>query len=127
MAKIGGRDQDQHVSEGGTAVQAGGDVTILQTGLSVADVRTVALGVFRENFQVLQGIAAETARARAEEMIEAYLTKLLVENPSGLDQANDPDFQYALFAAQREYARSGDKDLGDLVGSPGGPEQARSA
>lgn len=115
MAKIGGRDQDQHVAEGGTAVQAGGNITILQSGLSVADVRTVALGVFRENFQVLQGIAAETARARAEEMTEAYLTKLLAENPNGLDQANNPDFQYALFAAQREYARSGDKDLGDLL------------
>jgi hypothetical protein len=37
------------------------------------------------------------------------------ENPNGLSQAETPDFQHSLFTVQKEYARNGDKDLGDLL------------
>jgi hypothetical protein len=43
------------------------------------------------------------------------LSKLQKENPAGLDKSHDPDFQYALFTVQKEYARNGDKNLGDLL------------
>lgn len=109
------RDQKQDVAEGSTAIQAGGDVTITKTGLTYAEVRDVALDIFRSNFYELSGIAKETAKARAEEITEAFLEKLQKENPAGLDKSYDPDFQYALFTVQKEYARNGDKDLGDLL------------
>lgn len=107
--------QSQAVAEGGTAVQAGGDVTITHHGLSYSEVREVALDVFRANFHQLAGVAKETASARAKEITEDFIAKLEKENPAGVAKANDPDFQYALFTAQREYARCGDKELESLL------------
>lgn len=107
------KDQEQNVSEGSTAIQAGGNVTI--TGLTYADVKNVALDVFKANFYELAGVAKEIARARAEEITEAFLSKLQQENPDGFKKSDDPDFQYALFTVQKEYARNGDKELGDLL------------
>ncbi len=109
------KGQDQHAAEGSTAIQAGGSVTITKTGLTYAEVRDVALDVFRGNFYQLAGLAKETAKTRAEEITEAFLHKLQKEHPDGFEKAQDPDFQYALFTVQKEYARHGDKDLGDLL------------
>lgn len=109
------KDQEQNVAESSTAIQAGGDVTITKTGLTYAEVRDVALDVFRANFYELAGVAKDTAKARAEEVTEAFLSKLKTEHPAGIEKAHDPDFQYALFTVQKEYARNGDKDLGDLL------------
>ncbi|QPO19628.1 hypothetical protein HXW90_08775 [Pseudomonas sp. Y39-6] len=110
-----GDNQKQNVSTGAVAVQAGNDVNIIHNGLSYSEVRDVALDVFRANFLQLAGPAMETAKARAEEITEDFLKKLQEENPSGFGKGQDPDFQHALFTVQREYARSGDKDLGDLL------------
>lgn len=109
------KDQEQQVSEGSTAIQAGGNVTITKTGLTYAEVRDIALDVYRANFYELAGVAKETAKVRAEEITEGFLSKLHKEYPAGFEKANDPDFQYALFTVQKEYARNGDKDLGDLL------------
>ena len=109
------KDQKQNIAQGSTAIQAGGNVTITKTGLTYAEVRDVALDVFRANFYELAGVAKETAKARAEEITEEFLSKLQKEHPAGLEKSNDPDFQYALFTVQKEYARNGDKDLGDLL------------
>jgi hypothetical protein len=109
------KDQEQSVSEGSSSVQAGRDVTITHTGLSYTEVRDVALDVFKANFYQLAGVAKQTAEARAEEITEKFLSKLQKENPTGLEKSLDPDFQCALFTVQREYARIGDKDLGDLL------------
>lgn len=109
------KDQKQQVSEGGTAIQAGGSVSITNTGLTYSEVREVALDVFRANFYELSGLAKEIAKTRAEQVTEEFLSKLQRENPSGLSKANDPDFQHALFTVQKEFARTGDKDLGDLL------------
>jgi hypothetical protein len=107
------KDQEQNVAQGSTAIQAGGNVTV--TGLTYTEVRNVALDVFKANFYELVGVAKEIARARAEEITEAFLLKLQQENPDGFRKSNDPDFQYALFTVQKEYARNGDKELGDLL------------
>jgi hypothetical protein len=108
------KEQEQS-AEGSTAVQAGRDVIITKTGLSYSEVRDVAIDVFRANFYQLAGAAKEMAQARAEEITEEFLAKLQKEYPAGLEKAHDPDFQYALYTVQKEYARNGDKDLGDLL------------
>lgn len=109
------KPQTQTVAVGGTAIQAGGAVAVTNFGLSYSEVRDVALDVFRANFYQLAGVAAETASVRAQEITEDFLAKLEKENPSGISKSNDPDFQYALFTAQREYARCGDKELEALL------------
>ncbi|OQW66538.1 MAG: hypothetical protein BVN28_00195 [Nitrospira sp. ST-bin4] len=108
------KGQDQNVAEGSTAIQAGRDI-IVTTGLTYTEVREVALDVFNTNFYKLAGVAKETATTRAEEITEEFLAKLQNEFPAGLEKASDPDFQYALFTVQKEYARNGDKDLGSLL------------
>jgi hypothetical protein len=107
------KDQEQNVAEGSTVIQAGGNVTI--TGLTYAEVKDVALDVFKANFYKLAGVAEEIASARAEAITEAFLSKLQQEHPDGFRQSDNPDFQYALFTVQKEYARNGDKELGDLL------------
>ena len=109
------KPQTQNVGEGGIALQAGGAITVNNNGLSYLDVRAVALDVFRANFYQLAGVAAETATERAKDITEAFLAKLEKENPAGLAKAHDPDFQYALYTAQKEHARIGDKDLEALL------------
>lgn len=109
------KDQQQQVGEGATAIQAAGNVFITQVGPSYSEMRDVALDVFRANFYQLAGPAMETAKARAQEITDDFLKKLQKENPSGFGKGQDPDFQHALFTVQKEYARTGDKDLGDLL------------
>jgi hypothetical protein len=109
------KEQEQNVAEGSTAIQAGGNVTITKTGPTLSEIRDIALDVFKANVYELAGVAKQTAKTRAEEITEGFLSKLQKENPAGFQKANDPDFQYALFTVQKEYARNGDKDLGDLL------------
>lgn len=109
------KSQDQATSEGSTALQAGGDIVIKSMGVTYTEVKEIALDIFRANFYQLAGAAQDAARARAEEITDAFFSKLQAEHPEGLQQAGDPDFQYALLTAQKEHARVGDKDLGDLL------------
>lgn len=105
--------QEQRSGDNSTNIQAG-EIAIYQ-GLTYAEVKTVALDVFRANFYELVGKAKEVARERAEEITEKFLRKLFAENPKGSLKADDPDFQYSLFTVQKEFAKTGDKDLGDLL------------
>lgn len=87
----------------------------IQTGLTYSDVKEIALDVFKDNFVHLSEVAADTANKRAEEITENFLNELKKQNREALNQAQDPDFQYSLFTVQKEYAKSGDKNLGDLL------------
>ncbi len=108
-------DQSQEVGAGAIAIQSTGSVSITNVGLSFLEVKEIALTVFENNFYKLAGKAKETAMNRAEDVTEKFVKKLQVENPSGISKSEDPDFQHALFTVQQNYARSGDKDLGDLL------------
>jgi hypothetical protein len=106
--------QSQSASKNAVAVQAGRDV-VVHAGMSYEDVKAVALEVYRANFYQLVGIARDEASARAEQITGAFLDKLYAEYPEGIQQANDPGFQHALFTVQKEHAKAGDEDLGALL------------
>ena len=106
-------DQTQKGGDNSTNIQAGS--VVIYQGPSITEVRDLALEVFRNNAATLAGEAANIARKRAEEITDDFLERLNAEHPAGLSQAKDPDFQYALLTAQKEYARCGDKELGDLL------------
>jgi len=111
------------MTENGKQIQKSGDNSIniqagqisIIKGLTVEDVKTIALDVFKSNFYELGGIAKNIAEERAEEITNKFLAELMNRNPNGLQSAEDPDVQYAIFTAQREYARTGDKELGDIL------------
>jgi hypothetical protein len=105
----------KQVQKGGdqsTNIQAG-EVHIV--GISYAEAHQIALDVFKTNFLSLSDRAAEIALARVEEITEKFLRKLKEQNEKGIAHAQDPDFQYALFTIQKEYAKTGNKELGDLL------------
>ena len=109
------KDQIQDLESGATAIQAGGSVTIVNVGATAAEARQIALDVAKATFYELTGAAKETASARVEEITDQVIKKLERDFPAGLQKAKDPDFQYALYTVQKEFARNGDKDLGDLL------------
>ncbi|HEY8977502.1 MAG TPA: LPO_1073/Vpar_1526 family protein [Burkholderiaceae bacterium] len=106
--------QSQSVAESSTAYQAGRDVVLIQ-GVSASEARQIAHDLFRANLMEFKAEAAEVARQRCEEVTTAFLEKLQTENPEGLNQAREPDFQDALFSVQKEHAKAGDKELSDLL------------
>lgn len=101
----GGRDS--------TNIQA--DSITLNNGLSYQEVKEIALDIFKANFYDLAGEAKVIAETRAEEITEKTLRRLTQENPKAIEESRDPDFQYGLYTVQREYARSGDEELGDIL------------
>lgn len=104
-------------------IQKAGDASLnvqaqqisISKGLSYEDAKGIALDVFKSNSYRLRGIAADTAKRRAEEITDKFLADLMDRNPDGLQNAEDPDLQYAIFSMQRDYARTGDKELGDIL------------
>ncbi|MEQ1720752.1 MAG: LPO_1073/Vpar_1526 family protein [Nitrosomonas sp.] len=109
------KDQSQDIGSGATAIQAGGSVTVVNFGVTPSEARQIALDVAKATFYELTGVAKETASTRVEEITDQVIKKLEKDFPAGLQKAKDPDFQYALYTVQKEYARNGDKDLGDLL------------
>ncbi len=79
------------------------------------DARQIALDVFNANFLKLSESAGKIALIRTQEITEKYLNKLFAKDPALLQSMEDPDMQYALFTAQKEYARTGDSELADLL------------
>lgn len=106
------KDQNQDVGAGAVAIQAGGNVIV---GVSAAEARQIALDMAKITFNELAGEAKETLSGRVEEITDRVISKLEKEYPDGLRKATDPDFQYALLTVQKQYGRTGDKDLGDLL------------
>ncbi|VVN32780.1 hypothetical protein PS664_04924 [Pseudomonas fluorescens] len=106
------KDQNQDVGAGALAIQAARDVII---GISASDARAIALDVAKVTFYELTGLAKETMSARVEEITDSVISKLERDYPDGLKKAVDPDFQYALLTVQKQYGRTGDKELADLL------------
>lgn len=108
--------QSQSGGDYSTNVQGAGPVTIVQAGLSPEEAAKLALSLVQSEFEHLKDEAVNTAYARAEEMVqERLLPRLMALNPAGVETFADPDVQYALMAAQRTYARTGDKDVADVL------------
>lgn len=102
-------------------IQKAGDRSVniqadtIQMGISYTDARRIALDVFENNFERLSAVAANTARERATELFEEYVSSLGDANPDRFSAFVDPDWQCALIAAQKGYARSGDDNLRKLL------------
>ncbi|WP_447735241.1 LPO_1073/Vpar_1526 family protein [Rhodanobacter soli] len=107
-------EQSQDVGRNAIAIQASGDVTI-SSGISYGEARQIAVDVIASEFSKLAGVARDVAQARVEEIRNEFFQKLEKDHPAGVGQATDVDFQHDLFLVQRDYARTGDKDLGALL------------
>lgn len=84
-------------------------------GLTYSDAKEIAQDVFEKNFRELTTVAGDIATQRANEVREQMMTKLKQVEEKALDSFQDPDFQYQIFNVQKEYARSGDKNLAEML------------
>ncbi len=96
-----------------TTVQA--EVVNIHWGLNYADVKTIALDIFNSNFLKLSQEALSTAVQRAEEITNDFILRLQEDKPSSLESVKDPGFQNALYEAQKSYAKTGDKNMADVL------------
>ncbi len=118
MTKNDNDNQSQTSGNSSNNLQAGGNITI---GASYTEIKQIAQDIFNTNFLILRGEAKSIAENRANEIVDDFLSKYhdKIASTSNetdmLDAAKDPDFQYALFATQRDYARSGKKELKEML------------
>jgi hypothetical protein len=90
-------------------------VNIIQNGITYSDAREIALDVYKANYLQLSDNAARVARQRAEELTDHFLKELKERNADAIASMESPGMLHALFSAQRDYARTGDKDLESLL------------
>jgi hypothetical protein len=90
-------------------------VNIIQSGITYSDAREIALDVYKANYLKLSENAAQVARQRAEELTDQFLNKLKERNADAIASMESPGMQHAMFSAQKDYARTGDKDLESLL------------
>lgn len=108
--------QEQNVSGGALAIQAGGNVTI--NGLPLNEVRELCALFLRDNFPRLR----EEARQVAEKHVIQFagqLEKKLADNVAVVivDKFRDPDVQAAINDAVQASARKGDAANPDILAS----------
>jgi len=92
-----------------------GQTIVINQGITYQDAKNIAADVFKSNYLELSVKAADTARQRAEELIDDFLAEVKERNPEAINTMESPGMQYAIFTAQKEYAKTGDKDLADML------------
>jgi hypothetical protein len=110
---INDKNLKQEGGESSTNLQ--GQTVNVYNGLTYKDAKEIALDVFNSNFIKLKSEAAQIATERAEEITEKIIKKLNDKSPESLEEFKNPAMQDALFHTQKEYAKSGDENLGDLL------------
>lgn len=103
MKQSGGKDSTNYQAQ------------VINVGVTADEARNIALDLFKANFLELSQQAAEIATYRAEKLVNDTLEKLKQENPSGIEKMKNPDMQYAMYTAQKEFARTGDENLEEIL------------
>lgn len=109
---IGGK-QGQSVGDGSMAVQTTGDVTI-NHGVSPEQMLEIFSAVSKQ-IETFTSASKTLIESRLGEFKESILEKFEKDPKANPEAFADPDFQHTLFAAQKAYARSGDKELHDTL------------
>jgi K+/H+ antiporter YhaU regulatory subunit KhtT len=111
------KKQDQSSGDNSQNLQAGRDIII--SGLSYTEakdlVKEEAQKVFIQNSLVLAEEAYKIVLERSKELLDNFLIKLEEKRPEAITSMKDPGMQYSLFNAQKEYSKTGDKDLASLL------------
>ncbi|MNO34237.1 hypothetical protein D3C76_242680 [compost metagenome] len=97
----------KEITAGDNSTNVQGQIVNISTGISFADARDIALQTFIDNFYQLSEVAKNTALERAELLVNRFLDKLQKESPDLIGKIVEPDIQYAVINAQKQYARSG--------------------
>ena len=99
----------QRASFGSTTTQIGQQNNYY--GISPDQACQMAVNLFMQNFPKLQDIARETAESRASEFCNEAVQKILIHGIQDFSSFADPDVQYILYEAQKNYARFGTSEM----------------
>lgn len=86
-------------------------IAVQNIGMQPQEACQLALNLFMDNFPRLQKIAVDTARERADEFCRTTIKKLQYANVKDYSAFTDPDVQYVLYDAQKNYARFGTQQM----------------
>lgn len=81
------------------------------SGITAQEASQIAIDLFMSNFPKLQQTAAEVAQKRIEEITEQIIKRLLDDKVTDFSPFSDPDVQYTLYEAQKNYARFGTNEM----------------
>jgi hypothetical protein len=108
------KDQIQEGGEGSSNFQAGRDLHVHE-GITATQATEIALAVGRDNLMQFKDYAQNVVLERVEYLVDQYVAKVIAHPRAQLDAVKDPDIQYSLLTAEKEYARSGDRTKADLL------------
>jgi hypothetical protein len=108
-------DKVQKQEGGDSSTNLQGQSIIVNQGISYSDAKEIALDVYKSNYLQLSQDAAEIARSRAEELTDDFLLKLKEEKEEAIVEIGTPGMQSAIYEAQKQFAKTGDKDLESLL------------
>lgn len=90
---------------------------IVYEGMSPSEACKLATDLFTENFPKLQAQAMDTVNARVDKLMEDIAKKLEEESITDMTAFSEPDVQYAVYEAQKSYARFGTKEMLSILSS----------
>lgn len=114
MCTVADKQQIQ-TGDGSTSVQTVSGTVIV--GMQYAEVRQVALDIFKQQMQPFLVEAQQTATDRANEVFDAFYERVMVEPDDVKERLREPGTQRALTQAQIEHATYGKPEDVDLLGS----------
>lgn len=103
--------QKQETGEGGTSLQAGNDIKIIQNvGLQFSEVKEIFHLLLNENFPKLREIASQTATQNIENYLVNF-ESIFAQNFDRIDfeKIKDPDVQFSFNEVVEASARKGNK------------------
>lgn len=109
------KDQGQEAGDNSEQYLAGRDIVIVQTGITYTEAQAIALEVFENNSPRLTHRAEAVIEDRMHALNDQIVERIYARNPSDLDRFGDPRILAALVSAQRSFAETGRKDLGDVL------------
>ncbi len=109
--------QKQATGEGGTSLQAGNDIKVIQNiGLQFSEVKEIFHLLLSENFPKLREIACQTATQNIENYLEKFEHKFAQNfNRIDVEKIKDPDIQFSFNEVVEASARKGEKTDSDVL------------
>ena len=86
-------------------------IGVQYVGMTPEQAAKQTIDLFMDNFPKLQSLAKETAELRATELCNEILKKLEEKQVKDFTPFTQPDVQFVLYEAQKNYARFGEKEV----------------
>ena len=86
-------------------------IGVQYVGMTPEQAAKQTIDLFMDNFPKLQSLAKETAELRATELCNEILKKLEEKQVKDFTPSTQPDVQFVLYEAQKNYARFGEKEV----------------